>query len=124
MVDLTNQMRAQNGLSALAVDSRLMQMAQIQAQNMARFKVLDHTLPQAAQPDLQSRASYVGYAYSTLGENIAFNYNGPSDLIDGWMGSAPHRANILNSSFTQIGVALAYDSSGNPYYCEVFGAPQ
>jgi uncharacterized protein YkwD len=124
IVDLTNQMRAQNGLPPLTVDPRLAEMAQIHARDMAQFDVMAHTLPQAAQPDLQSRAAFVGYSFTALGENIAFDYPGPQAVVNGWMGSDGHRANILDPGYTQIGVGVALDGYGLPYYCQVFGQPQ
>jgi uncharacterized protein YkwD len=123
IIALTNQDRASNGLAALTINSQLMSAAEIHANDMAQFEVMDHTLPQAADPTLQSRAAAVGYSYSWLGENIALNYTSSQTLETAWMNSPGHRANILNAEFTQIGVAMAYDVLGEPYYCVVFGKP-
>jgi uncharacterized protein YkwD len=123
IVDLTNQQRQAAGLVPLKVNAQLTAAAHIQATNTAVFNTLAHTLPGAAQPGLVDRARYVGYGYSTLGENLAFNYADGDALLVGWMGSPDHRANILNGSYTEIGVAVAYDSQGQPYYCQVFGKP-
>jgi uncharacterized protein YkwD len=123
VIDLTNQARVQNGLAPLSIDLRLVGMAQVHAQAMALFKSMQHTLPQSRLPDLSSRANYVGYNFSRLGENIAFNYGDPASVVSGWMGSEGHRANILDPAFTQIGVGIAYDANGSPYYCQVFGTP-
>jgi uncharacterized protein YkwD len=74
-------------------------------------------------PEPTDRAAYVGYKYSWLGENIAFNYPDDNSVMIAWMNSPEHRANILNPNFTQIGVGIAYDSKGEPYYTQDFGAP-
>ena len=123
IVDLTNQMRAQNGLAPLTVNAKLVTMAEIEAGNMVQFNVMAHTIPQAAQPDLQSRQKYVGYNFSWLSENIAYNYFDAGSVVNGWMSSTGHRANILDSHVTEIGVAVMQDSTGSPYYVQVFGAP-
>lgn len=124
IVDLTNQQRAQNGLPPLTVDSRLVEAAQIHAADMARLGQMEHDLPGAALPNLTDRAQFVGYPYAWLGENIAFNYADAPSVVAGWMQSPGHRANILNTNFTNIGVGVALDSQGEPYYCQVFGSQQ
>ena len=72
---------------------------------------------------LTDRAQYVGYNYSYLGENIAFNYPDDNSVMIAWMNSPGHRANILNPNFTQMGVGITYDSGGEPYYTQEFGSP-
>ncbi len=121
IIDLTNQQRMLNGLAPLAASEKLVQAAQIHAGNMARLDQMSHTLAGVAQPDLASRAQAVGYDYAKLGENIAFRYAGAPEVVAGWMDSAGHRANILDPSYTEIGVAIAANSRGELYYCQVFG---
>ncbi len=123
IVDLTNQQRVANGLSPLTVSTRLTQEAQLQADQMAALQNMNHNLPQAQYPTLQSRASAVGYNYSWLGENIAFNYPDPQGVMNAWMLSSEHRANILEPNYTEIGVAVALDSHGLPYFAQEFGRP-
>lgn len=123
IVDLTNAERARAGLAPLALDAELTRAAEIQSGNMARLDVMSHTLPGTAQPGLADRAAAVGYRYASMGENIAYNYGGADEVVAGWMGSPGHRANILNPNFTQIGVAVATNAAGQPYYTQVFGAP-
>jgi uncharacterized protein YkwD len=123
IVDLTNQNRAQNGLAPLTVNAQLVGMAQIEAGNMVQFGVMSHTISQAAQPDLLSRANYIGYRFSWLSENIAYNYFDANSVVSGWMGSTGHRANILDPKVTQIGVAVKAASDGSLYFCQVFGSP-
>jgi uncharacterized protein YkwD len=123
IVALTNQQRKANGLPDLKVSDKLTQMAQIQADQMAGLNTMSHDLPNARYPDLQSRASAVGYKFNWLGENIAFNYPDPQGVMNGWMLSTGHRANILNASYTEIGVAVALNADGRPYFAQEFGQP-
>lgn len=121
IVDLTNAERIKAGLAPLAVSGPLMGAAEIHSGNMARLHVMSHTLPDADRPTLADRAAAVGYKYSWLGENIAYNYADADAVVAGWMASPGHRANILNASFSEIGVAIAYSANGEPYYTQVFG---
>ena len=123
IVAATNQARVANGLAPLSVDPKLMQAAQVHANDMARLGVMAHDLPGAAQPGLVDRSAFVGYSYSWLGENIAFNYLNSQAVMDAWLASPGHRANILNTEFTQTGVGIALDAQGEPYYCVTFGRP-
>jgi uncharacterized protein YkwD len=123
IVDLINQQRQQAGLAPLAIDSRLVKAAQIQSVDMAELGTMSHVLSGAALSAPQDRAQYVGYNFSWLGENIAFNYSDAQSVVNAWMNSPDHRANILNPNFTQTGVGVAFDSQGNPYYTQEFGAP-
>lgn len=123
IVDLTNRARADDGLAPLAVDPGLQRAARIHAENMARLNRLSHELSETDTPSLADRARAAGYRYSMLGENIAFNYYSPSQAVDGWLDSEGHRRNILTAEYTQIGVSLAYNSFGQPYYIQVFGRP-
>lgn len=123
IVSLTNQQRRDHGLSDLAVDSKLTQAAQIQVDQMVQFDRMQHVLPGAKYPDLASRAQAVDYKFAWFGENIAYNYPDPEGVMQGWMLSEGHRANILNSNYTEIGVAIGFGPHGRPYYAQVFGSP-
>jgi uncharacterized protein YkwD len=122
VVDLSNQARAQNGLPPLQVSSALVESAKVQSANMAQLNELDHTLPGVALPTLQSRALAVGYNYAWLGENIAFNYPDATSVVNAWMNSPEHRANILNPNFADIGVSFTWNSVGQAYVTEDFGS--
>ncbi len=123
IVDLVNQQRQQAGLAPLEVSSQLIKEAQIHSNDMAALGDMEHTLPGAALPALEDRAKYVGYNYSYLGENIAFNYPDANSVMDAWMNSPGHRANILDPNYTQIGVGISHDSQGELYYTQEFGKP-
>jgi uncharacterized protein YkwD len=124
IVDLTNQVRAQYGLAPLRVNSGLVAAAQLHSGDMARAGVMDHTLPGVADPTLESRAAAVGYNYSWLGENIAFNYSDDPAVVAAWMNSPSHRANILSPHYTEMGVGISWDNQGQPYYTEEFGSQE
>ena len=70
-----------------------------------------------------SPAPALPYRFSWLSENIAYNFEDAQAVVNGWMGSVGHRANILDPKVTQIGVAVKVASDGSLYYCQVFGAP-
>jgi uncharacterized protein YkwD len=123
LIHLVNLERRNNGLNELRVNDRLMQAAQIHADDMARLDRMEHTLDGVPQPTLLSRAQYVGYAFSWLGENIAYNFPDAGSVHFAWMNSSGHRANILGANFTEIGVAVARNARGELYYCQVFGRP-
>ena len=74
---------------------------------MAALDDMDHTLTEVPLSTLQDRASYVGYNYSWLGENIAEGFPDATTVMTGWMNSPGHKANILETNFTDIGVVVA-----------------
>jgi len=100
---------------------------------MAYFNTLAHVIPgeglvgpYAVGQDLSTpdeRLAYFKYQWSWWGENIAYNYPGPWAVVNAWMNSPSHRANILNPNFTQIGVGIVSNGSGQPYYDQEFGRP-
>lgn len=100
---LTNQERVNNGLPALALDSQLAAAAQAKANHMISNNYWAHVAPDGTTP--WSFINGAGYSYSVAGENLAKNFNTSSGVIAGWMGSATHRANILNNAFADVGFA-------------------
>lgn len=124
VVRFTNQERARNGLSALATSPRLMQAAQLHAQQMAQYQRMEHTISGAQYPTLQSRLDAVGYQYRNAAENVAWNSQTAQSVVTGWMNSAGHRANILNPDLTEMGAAMARSAKGEPYWIQVFGTPR
>jgi uncharacterized protein YkwD len=96
-------------------------MAKIQAMNMARFQKMAHVLPGADLPTLAERARYVGYPYGRIAENVALGYPNAETVVEGWMASKGHRANILDREVVETGIGIARSSAGGLYYCQVFG---
>jgi uncharacterized protein YkwD len=120
--DLINaQRQLQGGLRDLVYNDQLRQMATIQAENMARFQKMAHVLPDASLPTLTDRAKYVGYPFGRLAENVAVGFPNAETVVTAWMESKGHRANILDGSVIETGIAVARSSSGGLYYCQVFG---
>ena len=119
--DLINAERRHQGLPGLVYNEQLDQMAKIQAHNMAQFQKMAHVLPQASLPTLGDRARYVAYPFGRLAENVALGFPSAETVVQGWMGSKGHRANILNSDVVETGIAIARSSAGGLYYCQVFG---
>lgn len=100
VISQTNAQRARHGLPPLGVDSQLMGSAGRHAQWMASNRNLSH-----------------GHG---VAENIAMGQGSAGEAMRSWMNSSGHRANILGSGYTRIGVAVAYTSSGTPYWCQQF----
>lgn len=115
VVRLVNEIRAKNGLKELREDWQLSRVARYKSQDMKDKNYFSHTSPTYGSP-FQMMKSF-GIAYKTAGENIAKGYSTPQAVVNGWMNSSGHRANILNSSFTHIGVG--YVSGGN-YWTQMF----
>ncbi|MGC4895678.1 CAP domain-containing protein [Micromonospora sp. DT31] len=120
VVTLTNQERAKAGCKALTVSSKLTLAAQRHSQDQADHKKMDHTGSDGSQP--WDRVGRAGYVYSMVAENVAWNYPTPAEVVTGWMNSSGHRKNILNCSYTQIGVGVA--RSNGPYWTQVFATPR
>ena len=123
LITATNTERQRAGIAALAPDARLAQAAQWQAEQCASLGEVAHVLAEARYPRPEDRLSAAGYSWSAYGENLARGHRTAEAAIDNWMRSAEHRANILDLAFTQIGTGFATDSSGRPYYVQVFGRP-
>ena len=115
VLDLVNEQRAANGLSALSLNAELCAVAQEKAQDMKTNKYFDHKSPTYGTP-FEMMKSF-GITYKSAGENIAMGYKNAEAVVTAWMNSAGHRANILNSSYTQMGIG--YVENGN-YWCQMF----
>ncbi|MEU8212802.1 CAP domain-containing protein [Micromonospora sp. NPDC049044] len=120
VVDLVNAERAKAGCAALGIDDKLMTAAQKHSQDQADHKNMSHTGSDGSNAG--DRLDRVGYTWRTYGENVAWNQQTPAAVMDAWMNSSGHRANILNCAFTEIGVGIA--NSNGPYWTQVFAAPR
>jgi len=109
VIDLVNNIRAKYGLPKLTENWELSRCARYKSQDMYNKGYFSHTSPTYGSPFDMMTA--FGIKYRTAGENIAKGYTTAQAVVNGWMNSPGHRANILNASFTQIGVG--YVSSGN-----------
>lgn len=121
VVTRTNAERHRAGLAPLSVDPQLTEAAERHARNMAKQNRMSHSLDGRTVAD---RARAAGYDYRTVGENIAWNQPTAAAVVGDWMSSRGHRRNILGPDFTHIGVAVATNSKGEPYWVQVFGRPK
>jgi uncharacterized protein YkwD len=123
VVRLVNQERANNGnLPPLKRDGALDAAAYGHSQDMGLNDFFSHTGSDGSSP--WDRMEAVGYDSSYAGENIAGGYSSPQRVMQGWMESSGHRANILNSNYREIGVGYYYDSDGSGfghYWTQNFG---
>ncbi|HZG76645.1 MAG TPA: CAP domain-containing protein [Paenibacillus sp.] len=103
VLNLVNQERAKSGLNPLRMNSALSNMAMDKAKDMVDNRYFDHQSPTYGSPFDMMNA--YGISYNTAAENIAQGQRSPAEVMNSWMNSQGHRANILNGSFTEIGVA-------------------
>jgi uncharacterized protein YkwD len=118
VLTLTNRERADAGCGALRVDARLHAAARDHSEDQAAHNTMSHTGSDGSTP--WERAERAGYT-EAMAENVAMGYRTAADVMNGWMNSAGHRANILNCEARAIGVGLAYSSNGTPYWTQLFG---
>ncbi|RCX17403.1 putative YkwD family protein [Fontibacillus phaseoli] len=113
VITLVNQERAKQGLKPLAGNAELNNMALAKAKDMSQNNYFDHTSPTYGSPfDMMKK---FGISYSYAGENIAMGQKTPAEVVNAWMNSAGHRANILNANYNLIGVGYY-----NGYWAQEF----
>jgi len=118
---LVNVERSKNGLPALKSDWQLSRVARYKSQDMINKGYFSHTSPTYGSP-FKMMESF-GIRFSAAGENIAYGQRTPAEVMKGWMNSPGHRANILNPSYTHIGIGLAKTSKGVNYWTQMFIKP-
>jgi len=115
VIRLVNGHRAQNGLKPLTANWELSRVARYKSQDMADNRYFSHTSPTYGSPFQMIRN--FGISFRSAGENIAYGQRTPQAVVTAWMNSSGHRANILNASYTQIGVG--YVANGH-YWTQMF----
>ncbi|MFJ6619803.1 CAP domain-containing protein [Kitasatospora sp. NPDC091335] len=120
VVNLVNAERAKAGCGPVSAEPRLASAAQSHSDDMANRNYFDHASPEGEHADHRIEAA--GYNWSTWGENIARGQKDPAAVMESWMNSPGHRANILNCSFKQLGVGVRTGANG-PWWTQVFAAP-
>lgn len=115
VIRLVNVQRAQNGLAPLAENWELSRVARWKSQDMSSNGYFSHNSPTYGTPFQMMRS--FGLTYRSAGENIAYGQRTPAAVVNAWMNSSGHRANILSKSYTQIGVG--YCAEGN-YWTQMF----
>lgn len=112
---LTNAERAAHGLPALTLSEDLNRAAQGQADHQAQLRTMTHD----GNGGLGARLGAVGY--TTGAENVAVGYGSLAEVMQGWINSPGHHANIVSTTMTEMGFALTLGEDGKPYYARVFG---
>lgn len=115
VVRLVNEIRVQNGLKALTEDWELSRVARFKSQDMKDNNYFSHTSPVYGSPSQMIKS--FGLSYRRTGENIAKGQATPQAVVNAWMNSSGHRANILNASYTKIGVGYVADGR---YWTQMF----
>ena len=121
VVRLVNVERQKNGLSPLKENWQLSRVARYKSNDMKNKGYFSHTSPTYGSPfDMMKN---FGISYSYAGENIAKGQRSPQQVMNGWMNSSGHRANILSANFTEIGVGYTVDQKGTTYWTQMFIKP-
>ncbi|GES10948.1 hypothetical protein Amac_045450 [Acrocarpospora macrocephala] len=119
IVRLTNVERAKAGCGPLTHEARLHTAARGHSADMSAKGYFSHDSQDGRS--FADRIKATGYSFSSIGENIAKGQQTAASVMKDWMGSQGHRENILNCSYTQIGVG--YVAAGGPYWTQDFGRP-
>lgn len=118
VAELVNIERQKAGLSALTFDQSVSNVARTKSKDMAANNYFAHQSPTyGSAGDMLTK---FGIKWSAWGENIASGQRTPEAVVTAWMNSAGHRANILSSNFSKIGVGYAVNSNGTPYWTQIF----
>lgn len=118
VLQLVNEERSKQGLQPLTLSAKLTDIATMKSKDMAEQGYFNHNSPTYGSP-FQMLQDF-GVHYSSAGENIAYNQQTPEEVMNAWLHSSGHRANILNASFTDLGVGYYKTSSGTTYWTQLF----
>lgn len=124
VIALANSARAKEGLAPLSENAKLSAAARNKAEDMLKNDYFAHTSPKGVTPWAWIKQE--GYQYKAAGENLAINFTDAKEQHSAWMKSASHRANILNSQYQEIGVAVVkgkIDGKESIVTVEFFGTP-
>jgi uncharacterized YkwD family protein/spore coat assembly protein SafA len=115
VLEIVNQERSKQGLKPLVMDWELQRVARVKACDMSQNNYFSHTSPTYGSPfDMMKQ---YGISYRSGGENIAKGQQTPKEVMNSWMNSTGHRANILKADYTHLGVG--YCQQGN-YWVQMF----
>lgn len=121
VLSLVNEERAKQNLKPLKMSEELRSIANLKAKDMAEKNYFDHNSPTYGSP-FQMLQKF-GVHYKAAGENIAAGQKTPSEVMNSWMNSSGHRANILNANFTEIGIGYYEGGSYGTYWTQLFITP-
>lgn len=120
-----NRARRRAGVPPVSPSIRLDCAAQEHAESMALYAYYDHIAP--GGPRLGERANRSGYLWGALAENLMERVTTVDAVMKAWLGSAPHRKNLLNPKYTEMGIGIALMREGRGYrvvWVQDFGAPR
>lgn len=118
VLKIVNQERSKVGLKALTLSAELTDVATVKAQDMADNGYFDHTSPNYGSPF--EMMQHFGIQYRSAGENIAAGQKTAQEVMESWMNSSGHRANILNSDYEQIGIGYVTGGKYGTYWVQMF----
>mgnify|MGYP002536659624 CR=1 FL=1 len=116
VVELVNQERTKAGLSAVTLDQNIASAALVRAKEIETS--FSHTRPNGSK--FSTALTEQGVTFKGAGENIAWGQKSPEAVIQAWMNSEGHRANILNKNFTKIGVGYYQNAAGRNFWTQLF----
>lgn len=122
VLEAVNQERRRCGLRPLRWSAPLARAAQAHSQDMAERQFLGHVNPDGYTPADRVRLAGARH-FRWIAENVGVHWSGPHparSVVQGWMASPPHRANILNPRFRYTGIGVSVSSKGAFYFTEVF----
>ena len=125
VVSATNEQRLASGLGELKVNEKLREAAQAKAEDMAKKSYFAHYSPDGKSPWYW--INQTGYTYKAAGENLAVNFDYSMDVVNAWMNSPTHKANIVKAKYQDIGVGIAegfYQGHPTVYVVQLFGTPK
>ncbi|MDD5017014.1 MAG: LysM peptidoglycan-binding domain-containing protein [Eubacteriales bacterium] len=121
VLELVNKERVSRGLSPLTLSTELSRVARIKSQDMIDNKYFSHISPTYGSP-FDMMQSF-GLRFSAAGENIAYGQKTAAEVMNVWMNSSGHRANILSEAYTHIGIGVAKMYNGTLYWTQMFMNP-
>lgn len=118
VVELVNVERQKAGLSSLTLDTAISNIARMKSKDMATNNYFAHQSPTyGSAGDMLTKN---GIKWSAWGENIASGQKTPQEVVTAWMNSPGHKANIMSTNFSKLGVGYALNSNGTPYWTQMF----
>ena len=121
VLELVNQERYKRGLEPLCKNDTLTILAELKSQDMTNDNYFSHQSPTYGSP--VDMLNFFGVSYKTWGENIAYGQSTAKEVMESWMNSSGHRANILKENFREIGIGAAKNNNGHVYWTQIFIQP-
>jgi len=116
VIELVNKERAKEGLHSLTYDTKMEQAAFVRAKEIQNN--FSHVRPDGSS--FSTALNEAGVSYNRSGENIAWGQKSPEEVVQAWMNSPSHKANIMNGSYSRIGVGYLTNGNGTGYWVQLF----